>query len=290
MFGPLQGKLCILAACGIALCCAGFTSAAESADPQAVMKQVLEEAVTPKEPIKLFNGKDLTGWYTWLKESGREDPKKVFSVVDGMIRISGEGAGYLATEKPYKDYHLSLEYRWGTKTDGSKYVRNSGVLLHAIGPDGGAGGVWMTSIECQLAQGCEGDLIVIRGKDSSGKVIPATITSETIIASDGKTRWRRGGTKTVYSGKQFWWSKHEPGFKELLDTRGKDDVASPLGQWTKVECICVGDRITVKINGHEVNECFDVFPSAGKILLQNEGNEIFFRNVELRPVAKPGAQ
>ena len=142
----------------------------------------------------------------------------------------------------------------------------------------------MTSIECQLAQGCEGDLIVIRGKDEEGKTIPATITSETVIASDGKTRWQKGGKKTVYSGRQFWWSKHQPSFKELLDTRGKDDVASPLGQWTRVECICSGDRITIKINGVAVNECFDTRPSAGKILLQNEGNEIYYRKFELHPL------
>jgi hypothetical protein len=36
-------------------------------------------------------------------------------------------------------------------------------LPGGVGPDGSAGGTWMTSIECQLAQGCEGDLIVIRG-------------------------------------------------------------------------------------------------------------------------------
>jgi hypothetical protein len=236
--------------------------------------------------IRLFNGKDLTGWYTWLKASGREDPRKVFTVQDGVIHVSGEGAGYLATEKAYHDYHLIVEYKWGRRTDGSGAVRNAGVLLHAIGPDGGAGGVWMTSIECQLAQGCEGDLIVIRGKDQDGKTIPATITSETVIASDGKTRWSKGGKKTVYSGKQFWWSKHQPGFQERLDTRGKDDVASPLGEWTRVDCICSGDRITIKINGVTVNECFDARPSAGKILLQNEGNEIYYRRLELHPLAR----
>ena len=116
--------------------------------------------------------------------------------------------------------------------------------------------------------------------------MPATITCETELASDGKTRWKPGGKRTVYSGQQFWWSKHEPGFKELLDTRGKDDVASPVGQWTKVECICAGNRVTIKINGVAVNECFDVYPAAGRILLQNESNEIYFRNVELRPLKK----
>lgn len=245
------------------------------------------EALSPgKQVIRLFNGKDLSGWYTWLKESGREDPKKVFTVEDGVIHVSGEGSGYLATERAYKDYHLIVEYKWGKRTDGSGYVRNAGVLLHAVGPDGGRGGVWMTSIECQLAQGCEGDLIVIRGKDAGGKTIPATITCETVVAADGKTRWKKGGTKTVYSGRQFWWSRHQPFFKEKLDTRGKNDLASPLGEWTRVECICNEDRITIKVNGAAVNECFDTRPSAGKILLQNEGNEIYYRKLELQPLKK----
>lgn len=240
------------------------------------------QPITPQRPIRLFNGKDFDGLSTWLKEGGRKDPKNVFSVDSGTIHISGEGAGYVATEKEYANYHLHVEYKWGKKTDGSKYVRNSGVLLHKINSDR----VWPTCIEVQLAQGCEGDLIVIRG---GGKAYPASITCETRLADDGRTRWHKGGKPTVYSGKQFWWSKHQVGFKELLDTRGKDDIASPLGQWTRVECICRGNRITVKINGVTVNECFDANPAAGKILLQNEGNEIYFRNFELRPLKKDGA-
>ena len=255
--------------------------------PAAAADKPQQEPLSPGDRvIRLFNGKDLDGWQTWLKESGRKDPNKVFTVRDRWIRVSGEGAGYLATDKAYKNYHLVVEYKWGKRTDGSKYVRNAGVLLHGVGPHGGARGVWMTSIECQLAQGCEGDLIVIRGKDEKGETVPATITCETVVASDGKTRWKRGGKKTVYSGRQFWWSKHQPGFKELLDTRGRDDVASPLGQWTRVECICSGDRITIKINGVAVNECFDTRPSAGRILLQNEGNEIFYRKLQLHPLKK----
>ena len=69
----------------------------------------------------------------------------------------------------------------------------------------------MTSFECQLAQGCEGDLIVIRGKDDRGNVIPATLTTETVLASDGRTRWKKGGEKTPYAGKQLWWSMRRSG-------------------------------------------------------------------------------
>lgn len=248
------------------------------------------EPIRPEKNIQLFNGRDFTGLYTWLKDSGREDPKHVFRVEDGMLHVSGEGMGYIATEQSYRDYHLTVEFKWGQQTFNSKYVRNSGALLHATGPDGGRGGVWMNSIECQLAQGCEGDLIVIRGSDEASKARPATITCETMLGADKKTRWKRGGQKAVYSGKQFWWSRHDPEFKELIDTRGRWDVASPLGQWTRLECLCDGDRITVKINGQEVNECFDAVPSAGKILLQNEGFEISFRKFEIGPLNRPASQ
>ncbi len=130
--------------------------------------------------------------------------------------------------------------------------------------------------------------IVIGGKYEDGAAIPVTITSETVLGPDGRTRWKKGGTKTVYSGKQFWWSQHDPEFQELIDTRGRFDVESPLGEWTRVECICNQDRITVVVNGAVVNECFDVFPSKGKILLESEGFEIYFRRFELRPLTKSG--
>jgi hypothetical protein len=240
------------------------------------------------EVVRLFNGKDLTGLYTWLKDTKYEDPHEVFTVQDGLLRISGEVDGYLATRREYQDYHLTVEYKWGSKTYGAKTVRNSGILLHATGPDGDAS-PWMSSIECQVAQGCVGDFIVIRGKGEKGPVIPVTITSETVLGPDGRTRWKKGGKPTVYSGKQFWWSLHDPDFEELIDTRGKQDVESPLGEWTRVECVCNKNRITVLVNGITVNECFDVYPSAGKILLESEGFEILFRKFELRPLTSKTA-
>jgi hypothetical protein len=242
------------------------------------------EAISPKDGVlPLFNGKDLTGLYGWLKDSRYQDPRRVFTVQKGALQISGEVDGYLATQKQYRDYHLVVEYKWGDRTYGSKTVRNSGILLHAIGADGNRS-PWMSSIECQVAQGCVGDFIVIRGKDPQGNVTPVTLTSDTIPGPDGRTRWKKGGTPTNYSGKQLWWSEHDPDFEELIDTRGKNDVESPLGQWTRVECVCAGRRITAIVNGKTVNECYDVFPSAGKILLESEGFEILFRKFELHPL------
>ncbi|MEJ7831123.1 MAG: DUF1080 domain-containing protein, partial [Segetibacter sp.] len=48
--------------------------------------------------INLFNGKNLNGWYIFLQGRGRDnDPKKVFTVADGLIRISGEEWGCITT-------------------------------------------------------------------------------------------------------------------------------------------------------------------------------------------------
>lgn len=243
-------------------------------------------SVRPRESIQLFNGKDLSGFTTWLQDTKTADPRHVFSVRDGMIRISGEGNGYLATERAYRDYRLVVEYRWGRRTDGGKFVRNSGILLHATGPDGGAGGTWMSSIECQLAQGCVGDLIPIRGNDTSGALIPVRFTSPVVVGPDGRLRCDQEGTLREFTSGQLWWTRHDPDFKELLDTRGKDDVESPVGEWTRVECRCEGGRITVQVNGQAVNACRDAFPSSGKILLQSEGFELHVRKVELHPLSQ----
>src|SRR5690606_18799028 len=108
------------------------------------------------------------------------------------------------------------------------------------------------------AQGCVGDLIVIRGNDDKGEAIPAKLTADVVVGKDGKPRWQKGGEKREFPPRQLWWSKHDPDFKELLDTRGKDDVESPLGEWTRVECVCEGDQITVSVNGHTVNHAYNV--------------------------------
>ncbi len=203
-----------------------------------------------------------------------------------MLHISGDGYGYVATDKAYRDYHVVVEYKWGKKTDGGKFVRNSGVLLHATGPDGGAGGTWMSCIECQLAQGCVGDLIPIRGKDEKKEEVSVIFHSDVVIGPDKKPRWKEGGESRFFVKSQLWWSMHDPDYKELLDTRGKNDVESPVGEWTRVECICDGKRITVIVNGSTVNKAYDVNPAAGKILLQSEGFELFVRKFEVQPLKK----
>lgn len=74
--------------------------------------------ITPSEAIMLFNGRDLEGLYGWLEDSGALDPRGVFSVEDGILRVSGDGNGGITTKSEYRDYRLVVEYKWGDKTEG----------------------------------------------------------------------------------------------------------------------------------------------------------------------------
>src|SRR4051812_6200513 len=92
--------------------------------------------------IKLFNGKNLDNFYTYLGSPGKgqpkygknNDPEKVFTVQEGMIRVSGKVYGCITTEKEYENYHLVVEFKWGTKTwpPREKATMDSGILLHCV--------------------------------------------------------------------------------------------------------------------------------------------------------------
>ncbi|HEY1378094.1 MAG TPA: DUF1080 domain-containing protein, partial [Gemmataceae bacterium] len=123
---------------------------------------------------QLFNGKDLTGFYTYLRDVGKNtDPKKVFTVTDGAIHVSGEAFGYLATEKEYENYHLTVEFRWGEKTHAPRAdnARDSGVLLHMTGEDR----VWPQCIEFQMIEGGTGDIILVGGGRNKPTKLTATV-------------------------------------------------------------------------------------------------------------------
>src|SRR5438067_11552015 len=62
--------------------------------------------------IKLFNGKDLTGWKIFLDPKKQADPDQIIQVKDGEIAVEGSVNGYLITEKDYGDFVLKLEWRW----------------------------------------------------------------------------------------------------------------------------------------------------------------------------------
>ena len=249
-----------------------------------------DDAISPKHAvIRLFNGKNLDGLYTWLKDAKYEDPRKVFSVEDGMLHISGDGLGYVCTKNRYRDYHLVVEYRWGGRTWGSRKdrARDSGVIVHCVEPDGSYGeGTFMAGIEAQIIEGGTGDFIVVPGKRADGSKIDVALTAETTEDRDGETVWHKGGQrKTFHSGRINWFGR-DPDWASVRGFRGRHDVESPGLEWTRLEVICDGGHMIQRVNGVQVNEGFDSVPSSGKILLQTELAEIYVRRFELYPLGK----
>ena len=247
------------------------------------------DALSPTdEVIKLYNGKNLDGLTTWLSYAKHEDPRGVFSVKDGILHITGDGFGYVRTNKRYRDYHLIIEFKWGKRAWSSRKgrARDSGVLVHCIGPDGGYGNVFMSSIEAQIIEGGTGDFIVVSGLDTDGSKIPVTLSAETEKDRDGELVWKAGGRKVTLPGGRINWYGRDPDWKDDIDFRGKRDVESPFGEWTRMDVICKGSRITIVVNGVVVNKGFDASPAAGQILVQAEGAEIFVRRWEIWPLGK----
>lgn len=238
---------------------------------------------------KLFNGKDLKNFYTYLgapkkgeKPHGKNhDPEGVFAVQDGLLRVSGKVFGALTTEQEFENYHLVVEYKWGPATfpPRERAARDSGVLLHCVGPDGAAGGVWMESIECQLIEGGTGDFILVKGKTQP------TLTAR--AEKRGKEFYFNPKAEPLpFKGGRINWFARDPDWKDVKDFRGQADVERPVGEWNTLECVCDKDRITNVLNGTVVNAGTHASHTRGKIQLQSEGAEIFFRRIDLLPLHK----
>jgi hypothetical protein len=195
------------------------------------------------QQIPLFNGYNLDGWKPVLSDTSYS-PSQVWSAKNGILRCEGKPNGYLRTTRPYSHYKLRLEWRWPEEPT------NSGVLLHAMGPDQ----VWPTCIEAQLRSGDAGDIILI-GEDLS-------------LIADGQ--------------------KMQPKDSRYLRIpRKKPTNENKAGQWNRYEIICRGDTIEVYVNGLLQNKGSGVPITSGYICLQSEGSPIEFRNIILEPLPQP---
>jgi hypothetical protein len=253
-------------------------------------------------PLFLFNGRDLDGWDTLLGPKQRDepplgrnhDPLHVFSVVQEdstpAIRISGQVWGALVTRAEFENYHLHAQFKWGTRKwpprDNS--VRDSGILYHCVGePDPRTG--WMRSFECQIEEHDCGDFWSVRGAT-------AEVETRRMDASEDLRRvfdiWCRRN-EGQYPPYGYW-----PGGPRIrMDKDGlmkSVDAEKPTGQWNDVDIYCLGNKSVHVINGvtnmvllnlSQRDENRHLVPlTRGRIQLQSEGAEIFFRNLEVWPV------
>ncbi len=249
--------------------------------------------------IQLFNGKDLSGWDTYLgpplDDAGKKlvdkpvglnnDPNHVFSIVnDGaekIIRISGQEWGGISTKKEYENFHLQLQFKWGTLTWGQRKgkKKDSGLLYHAVGEHGADYGAWMRSQEFQIQEGDCGDYWGVAGGMQDIRAIKK---------SDSEYVYDPGGQLYTFSASSKVGRRCIKGL----------DAEKPSGEWNTLDLYCHGDTSVHLMNGKVVMVLYHSKQmdngqvsklAKGKLQIQSEGAEIFYRDIKIKSLdAIPG--
>jgi hypothetical protein len=249
-------------------------------------------------PRELFNGRDLTGWETYLgprydaakKDFAgahiglNQDPDGVFSVVQideaPAIRISGEVFGTLASLAEFENYHLRVQFKWGEKRFIPRTAsrRDSGVLYHSVGPHAAGWFFWMRSQEFQVQEHDTGDYWAVGG--TSIKVHAQKLGT----AEKPEYVYSPGGDYEVFRS----------GAKAGGHIRHSFDAELPNGQWNTLDLYCLGQTSMHVVNGVVVmvlreSEQPDgqggfIPLTKGKIQLQSEGAEVYYRAVTVEPI------
>jgi hypothetical protein len=255
----------------------------------------------------LWNGKDLTGWTTWMQRpeptsnvpglnrdasgkytepigSGR-DPLNVFTVVQdagtpAAIRISGECFGELRTTRSFQDYHLKLQFKWGNKRwpprDGATTQRDSGLLYHVHAAPGAQGRTWARSIELQIQERDVGDLYAVGS----------------VIAVRAKVRPNTQPALYDYdpAGEWTYFSQSQGASGRCIK---QPDNEKPTGEWNTVELVCFGADCIHIVNGKvvmrlyaptRIDSAVPALVTSGPIILQSEGAEVFYRDISVRSI------
>ena len=167
-------------------------------------------------------------------------------------------------------------------------TRDSGVLLHARGRMGNTGkdfnGPWLMSHEFQIIEGGVGDLLPVAGYTESGEQVLPSITVKSRKDRDGENVFDPNGQPQSFNrGRINWWGRSED-WADTLGFRGPRDVESPGLEWTHIEAVVSGNRLQYFVNGKLVNEGTDSSFTEGRIMIQSEGAEIYFRRLDLEPL------
>lgn len=135
------------------------------------------------KPEELFNGKDLTGWVPVNKAE--------WAVEEGTIALTGKGGnGWLRSEKKYRDFELSLEWKTAAA---EKY--DSGIFIRAMEK----GDPWpRVAIQINLLKGKEGEGVGLEGATVKPGLMKAGDWNQFVIRAQG------GTIKLTFNGKEAW--------------------------------------------------------------------------------------
>ena len=208
----------------------------------------------------------------------------VFSVVmqqgQPVLRISGEIYGCVFTRQDFTNYDLKLKVKWGTK----KWVPrlneplDSGILYNSQGECGvDYWRSWMLSQEFQVSEyaagNAMGDFWCIANSAADIRATP-TPTKDALTYDPAAAPVMMGS-----EGRNF--------------CRAAANYERPNGEWNELELIHVNGQSIHLVNGHVVlalnNSGYVVNGQRqplthGKIQLQSEAAEVFYKDIMIRPL------
>ncbi|HEY5918854.1 MAG TPA: DUF1080 domain-containing protein [Chryseolinea sp.] len=201
-------------------------------------------------PRSLFNGHDLSGWYTDVPDLDKDSTlRSPFIVRDSFLVSLGTPGGHLITDSIFKNYRLEVEYRF------AGVPGNCGVLVHASTPRA-LYQMFPKSIEVQMMHENAGDFWCI---------------VEDISVPDMEQRRGPKNEWGITEGKQ----------RRILNLTDGSEKA--VGDWNTMIIECVGSDVKVWVNGDLVNHGSNATADHGQIALQAEGSEVEFRKILIAP-------
>ena len=272
-----------------------------------------QEELEPWHP--LFNGTNLDNWShylsvpdsslnipDWPRDSTghyegplrQEDPLHVFSIdtLNGepVLRISGAVIGNLYTKETFANYHLRLQFRWGHKKWSRMQgrPRDGGILYHYSRVEG-------KGIRHEL-QIHEGDVGSYWAKHTFVDIPGSYITDLPQSIREAKPYLKDlvptlGDTLLRFNGDSSW--VHFAGADEWQISLANPYNENPAGQWNTLEILAHENHVVHVVNGRvnmillnaHYREDGVLKPmNSGSIQLQSEGAELFFRQVEWKPL------
>lgn len=214
----------------------------------------------------------------------------VFSIVmqqgEPVLRISGEIYGCVFTKQDFQNYDLKLKVKWGTK----KWVPrlheplDSGILYNSQGEAGvDYWRSWMLAQEFQVSEHQKGNAM--------GDFWCIANSSADIRAAYGPTH------------DTLKFSPAAPALVMGQEGRNFCQAAAnyerPNGEWNELELLNVNGQSLHLVNGHVVMALTNSGYTQdgqrqplthGKIQLQSEAAEVFYKGILIRPLAAMPAQ